>query len=146
MAAVWEELGGVRLEIQAIKGSIDVLAERSSAQNDRMADAVRLMKKMAEWLEEKFSQTQQRLPPGFGSAARQPGQGNSSLQRPPPTSKSVVAMSASKSLAPVSVKKHISKQPVIEEEEPESPVKKKVKTNRPSVPPRSGSRGGQTQN
>ena len=84
MAVMREELGGARMELQAIKGSIDILAERSSAQNERMFDAVKLMKRMAEWLEGNFSQTQQRLPPGPGNAARQPGQVSSSLQRPRP--------------------------------------------------------------
>ena len=84
MAVIREELGGARLELQAIKGSIDILAERSSAQNERMSDAVRLMQRMAEWLEGNFSQTQQRLPPGPGNAARQPGHGSSSLYRPRP--------------------------------------------------------------
>ena len=104
------------------------------------------MKKMAEWLEEKFSQTQQRLPPRPGNAARQPGQGNSSLQHPPPPSKPLVAPPASSSLACVFVKKPLSKQPMVDEGESALPAKKKVKLNRPNVPPKSGSRGGQTQN
>ena len=58
VAAMREELGGARMELQAIKESIDVLANRSLAQNERMTDAVKLMKKMTEWLEHKFSQNQ----------------------------------------------------------------------------------------
>ena len=131
------------MELQAIKESTDVLANRSSTQNERMTDAVTLMKKMAEWLEQKFSQTQQRLPPGPGNAARQPGQGSSSLQQLPPPSKPLVAPLASPPLASVSVKKPLSKQPMVDVG---SPAKKSVKLNRPNVPSKSGSRKGQTQN
>lgn len=52
----------------------------------------------------------------------------------------------SKPVATMSVKNPMSKQAEIEEEEPVLPVKKKVKMNRPNVPPKSGSHGGQTQN
>ena len=147
MAVMKEELGGVKKELQEIKGSLDVLAERSSAQNDRMADGVRIMKKIAEWLEEKFFQTQQKLPPGHSKVVKQPGQGSSSLQKLPPPSKPLVAPHASPALASVSVKKPLFKTPMIAEEEaPASPAKKKLRLNRSNVPSRSGSQGGQTQN
>ena len=95
MDVMREELGGVRKELQGIKGSLNVLAERSSAQNERMTDAVKLMKRMAEWLEEKLSQTQQRQPLRPGTAVKHPGQGSSSLQQLPSASKPLVASSVS---------------------------------------------------
>ena len=84
VVAIREELGGARGELRAIKESMDVLANRSSAQNERTTDAVNLMKKMAEWLGETLSQTQQRQPLRPGTAVRQPGQGSSSHQQLPP--------------------------------------------------------------
>ena len=142
-----EELGGARMELQAIKESIDVLANRSSAKNERMTDAVKLMKRMVKWLKEKLSQTQQRQPLIPGTAVKQPGQGSPSLQQLPPPSKPLVFPLTSPSLASVSVKKPMSKTPVIAEQEvPASPTKKKVKLNRPNVPSKSCSRWGQTQN
>ena len=105
-----------------------------------MTDAVKLMKRMAEWLEEKLFQTQQRLPLRLGTAVKQPGKGSSSLQQLPPASKHLVAPS-------VPAKKPLSKTSVITEEEgAASPAKKKQKLNRPNVPSKSGSQGGQTQN
>ena len=84
MAMMREEIGGVKKELQEIKGSLDALAEWSSAQNDRMTDAVKIMKRMAEWLGEVFPQTQQKLPSGPSKMVRQPGLGSSSQQRLPP--------------------------------------------------------------
>ena len=147
MVVMREEIGGVKKVLREIKGSLDVLAERSSAQNDRMADAVKIMKKMAKWLEEKFPQTQQKLPSGPSKVIRQPGQGSSSQQQLPPQSKPLVAPHTSPAFASVSVRKPLSKTHVISEEKaPASPAKKKLKVNRPNVPPRSGSQGSQTQN
>ena len=144
VTAMREELGGARVELRAIKKSIDVLANRSSAQNEMMTDAVKSMKRIVEWLEETLSQTQQRQPLRPGTAVRQ---GSSSHQQLPLQSKPLVAPLTSSSLAFVSAKKPMSKTPVIAEEEvPVSPAKKKVKLNRPNVPPKSSSRGGQTQN
>ena len=58
MAVMIEEMGGVKKQLQEIKGSLDALAEWSSAQNDRMTDAVKIMKRMEEWLGEVLPQTQ----------------------------------------------------------------------------------------
>ena len=91
-----KEVMEVLMEIQALKGSIDVMAERSSAQNDRMSNAVRLMKKMAKWLEKKFSLTQKKISPGPSNLTTQPGQGSSSVQKP---------TSVSRPVAPLSVRK-----------------------------------------
>ena len=147
MVVMREEIGGVKKVLREIKGSLDVLAERSSAQNDRMADAVKIMKKMAKWLEEKFPQTQQKLPSGSSKTVRQLGQGSSSEQQLPPPSKPLVALHASPALASVFVRKPLTKTPMITEEEaPASLAKKKLNVKRPIVPPRSGSQGSQTQN
>ena len=102
-----------------------------------MTEAVKIMKRMAEWLEKKFPQTQKKLPLGPGNLTIHPGQGSSSVQKP---------ASVSKPVAPLSVKKPITKQVNVEEEGLASPARKKVKTNCPNVPPWSGSRGCQTQN
>ena len=57
MAEVREEIEGVKKALQEMKGSLDTLAGRSSAQNERMTDAVKLMKRMTEWLGEVLPQT-----------------------------------------------------------------------------------------
>ena len=137
MKEIRQDIGEVRMEIQELKGSITGLKEYVAKQNERITEAVQIMMRLADWLNTKFPQTLQKLPPRPSSVTKPPGQGSSSLRRPP---------SVPKPVATLSVRKHVTKQAVIEEEEPASLVRKKVKTNRPNVPPKSGSRGGQTQN
>ena len=75
MAVVRGDIWEVKKALQEIKGSLDTLAGRSSAQNEWMTDAVKLMKRMAEWLGEMFPKIKQK---------RQPSPGSSSLQQLPP--------------------------------------------------------------
>ena len=110
--------------LQEIKGSLNTLAGRSTAQNERMTEAVKLMQKMAVWLGEVFPQLKEK---------RQPSPGSSSQQQLPPPSKPSVASHVFPALTSVPVKKPLSRHLVITEEEaPASPTKKKVKVNLPS--------------
>lgn len=73
MGEMRRELGGVREKINALRGSITDLVGKSSVQSDRMADAVKIMMRLADWLDTKFSQTQKKLPPGPIGVITQPG-------------------------------------------------------------------------
>ena len=76
MAVVRGSIGEVKEVLQEIKGSLNTLAGRSTAQNERMTEAVKLMQKMAVWLGEVFPQLKEKRQPGPGSSSQQ--------QLPPP--------------------------------------------------------------
>ena len=71
MAVVRENIDEVKEVLQEIKGSLNTLAGRSTAQNERMTEAVKLMQKMAVWLGEVFPQLNEKRQPGPGSSSQQ---------------------------------------------------------------------------
>ena len=93
---------------------------KSSEQNERIAEAVELMMKMSKWVEKTLSLTQQKVLPGSSSEVKQPGQGSSSIQRPPPSLKPVVTPSASKPVStPSTSESLLMKKPVSKHQEKE---------------------------
>ena len=104
VAEVRGDIGEVKKVLQDIKGSLNTLAGRSSAQNERMTEAVKLMQRMAVWLGEMFPHIKEK---------QQPGPGSSSQQQPPPPSKPSVTPLVSPALASVSVRKPCRDPPLI---------------------------------
>ena len=146
LGGIRKELNGSREEVKVLSSNVADLATKCAKQSERVAEAVEISTRMLKWLHQTLPLTQSKSTPGSSGEAQKIIHSSPSIK---PFQQLTTPTIPEKVPNPPRTKMLMRKpgldQAAEGKEELEQPAKKKVKTNRPSVPPPSGSRGSQPQ-